>query len=462
MSQLILNDRTVELPDDDVNLLDFLREAGLTAAKPGCRGGDCGACQVLLGELAPGESQPQYRTVNTCLLTTGLVAGCHLITTEGLNADELTPVQQALVTSGGVQCGYCTPGLVVAMTGALLAGGTTMAAVDGNLCRCTGYAGVRRACATLDDAFPRAPRTLAEAADLGLLPARIAAAGSGLAPLTVEPLAPVAGQQVLAGETDWSVNTRGSRAAHGRWLLLSRVPSLRGITAGDGTLTIGAAVTVAELKDSPLVATEWPALPVFLDMFASPAIRHVATAGGNLVNASPVADLTVVLLALGAQLTIDGPDGPRQLPLEGFYHGYKQTDLGPGELLVSIQIPDGAGGTRRLHAEKVSKRVHDDIAAVNSAMVVDGGDPERFGDVRLSAGGVAPVPLLLTRVADRLSGRPVDAGTVREALAVLDDSIAPIDDVRGSARYKAGLLRHLILAHLGDLYPGFDASEVLR
>ncbi len=108
----------------DQRLLAHLREtAGLTASKPVCTGGDCGACLVLIGEIEPGASEPRYRTANSCLLTTSMVEGCHVVTAEGLNGE--------------------------ALTGALLAGTPFMDAAAGNLCRCTGYAGIKRACATL-------------------------------------------------------------------------------------------------------------------------------------------------------------------------------------------------------------------------------------------------------------------------------------------------------------------------
>ena len=461
MPSLILNDTVVDLPDADVNLLDWLRERGLTAAKPGCRGGDCGACQVLLGEIPHDGFQPRYRSVNSCLLTTGLVSDCHLITVEGLNASELTPVQQALADAGGIQCGYCTPGLVIALTGALLDGDDPAEAAGGNLCRCTGYAGIRRACDRLATDVDRRRRTLGEAAALGLLPVDVARAGSALRPLPLEQPTAMA-PEPLAGDTDLGVRHPHARSVHGPWLRLHRLPSLRRITADEDVISIGAAVTVAELRASPLIAAAWPGLPAFLDRFGSPAIRHLATVGGNLVNASPVADVAVVLLALGAELTIDGPDGRRDLPLEGFFHGYKHTDLRPHELLVSVRIPRNRDGRGRLHAEKVAKRSHDDIASVCSTMVVTGGDASTFGEVSLSVGGVAPVPLLLTGAAVALSDRPLSEAGVRAALDLVPAEIAPIDDVRGSAAYKAALLRHLVLAHLAALEPEFDVWGCLR
>jgi xanthine dehydrogenase small subunit len=464
--ELILNDRRHPVPDPGANLLDLLRAAGLTGTKPACRGGDCGACQVLLGELAPGATEPRYLPVNTCLLTAGRAIGCHVITVEGLTARpdvaaphhslRPTPVQRALVDGGGVQCGYCTPGFVMAITGALLAGTPLLDAVDGNLCRCTGYSGIRRACATLEADFPRRPLTLAEAAAAGLLPATVADAAASLATLPPAELRP---GDVVGGETDWAVqHPYESGRAETR---LHRVPALRAIAAEGDSIAIGAAVTVAELMDSPEIAAAWPALPEFLALFASPGIRASATVGGNLANASPAADIAVVLLALGAEVEI----GERRLPLEDFYLGYKQTALAPGEVITRVRIPRNADGTRRLHAIKVSKRPHDDITSVTSAVVAQVDDdavPPRLGDVRVAAGGVAPVPLLLRETASALAGAPVDAETVRAAAATARAEATPIDDLRGSADYKRALLGNQVIAHLDDLVPGaVDWQEAL-
>ncbi len=126
-------------------LLDVLREdLGLTGTKDGCREGDCGACLVLLG--SPRPDGMRYRTVNSCLLPMGDVAGRHVVTIEGLNQPDLSPVQKALLEEGAIQCGFCTPGLVIALTGFLFDGAAIseadgIAALGGNICRCTGSRG---------------------------------------------------------------------------------------------------------------------------------------------------------------------------------------------------------------------------------------------------------------------------------------------------------------------------------
>ena len=171
--------------------LDFLRrERGLIGTREGCREGDCGACAVLLGELSGGGVL--YRTVNSCLLPLGALQGCHLVTIEGLNPSAplgtsqplppLSPVQECFLDEGASQCGFCTPGFVISLTGCLLRDARpTLAgvldAVAGNICRCTGYASIRRAVARLLDRIGPGPSPPASGAErtaqlveLGILP----------------------------------------------------------------------------------------------------------------------------------------------------------------------------------------------------------------------------------------------------------------------------------------------------
>ena len=436
MGEVLLNADAVELPGEDLSLLGWLRDRGLIAAKPVCLGGDCGACQVLVGEVEQGSSEVRYRAMNSCLLTTGLVEGRQVVTVEGLEGDNLTPVQQALVDAGAVQCGYCTPGFVIALTGALLNRVPPMGAASGNLCRCTGYGGLRRAADMLAARFPNGLGTDA-------LPEAVVSAASALRPRP----------RPRGGHTDAPLRPRDRTGSVP--LPFDPAPDARAIATQGSLVVIGAGVTVAELLADPLLQEAWPMLAQHLELFGSPAVREAATVGGNLANASPAADLAVVLLALGADLALDGPTGRRSLPLARFHLAYRRTALRPGEVIVEVSIPRNPDGRARLHAEKVCRRRHDDVASVCSAMVVDD------GAVTLAAGGVAPVPLLLPATARALGMWPPDADCVRAALAAVPGEIRPIDDLRGSASYKTRLLQHQVLAHVAALDSGFDPLEHL-
>ena len=151
MISFVLNDQeySTELPPGAVTLDLLRREAGWVGTREGCREGDCGACTVLLGEpLQPGI---KYMAVNSCILPVGELQGRHLVTIEGVNRyKELSPVQQIFVDEGASQCGFCTPGLIMSLTGYLLGtvdpgGAGAAASLAGNICRCTGYVSIRKA-----------------------------------------------------------------------------------------------------------------------------------------------------------------------------------------------------------------------------------------------------------------------------------------------------------------------------
>src|SRR6478752_2364677 len=162
MIRFILNEQPVAtaLPAGQT-LLDFIRyHQHLKGTKIGCREGDCGACTVLLGTLENGEIK--YQSVTSCLVPLGNAAGKHVVTIEGLNLAELSPVQQAIIQENGTQCGFCTVGFVVSLTGCCLqkdepALTKTIAAMDGNICRCTGYKSLERAAFTITEMLKNKP-----------------------------------------------------------------------------------------------------------------------------------------------------------------------------------------------------------------------------------------------------------------------------------------------------------------
>ncbi len=186
-----------------------------------------------------------------------------------------------------------------------------------------------------------------------------------------------------------------------------------------------------------------------MDLMGSLPIRERATIAGNIVNASPIGDMTIMLMALDAELELASDGAARRLPLRAIYLGYKTLDLRPGELVESIRFRRRPG--LLFNFEKVSKRTFLDIASVNSAAAirVENGVIVEAG---LSAGGVAPVPLALEKTEKLLRGRAPDAETAWAAARSAAGEATPIDDVRGSADYKRLLLRQLVLAHFQVLF----------
>jgi len=476
MLQFYLNEQRIRTAEPAGSaLLDFIRyQQHLKGTKIGCREGDCGACTVLVGELAASGDTITYQSMTSCLTPLGNAQGKHIVTVEGINAasGQLTPVQQAIVAEGGSQCGFCTVGFVMSLTGHSLSEKpatpeTGLAAIDGNICRCTGYKSLERATALLTSQLAARPtenavQWLSEQqfvpAYFQLMPARLAALRHELptangAAINPKPEAREEQLQLLGGGTDLLVQ-RLEQLRETPVQLIFDQPNLRGISpvATDGYVTLGAATTAEQLRSSPLMLDLFPRLPQYLKLVSSTPIRNMGTVAGNFINASPIGDLTIFFLALDAELTLaGGATDTRVLPLRELYLGYKQLAKAPEEHVTTIRFQAPQPG-EFFHFEKVSKRTHLDIASVNSAAWVRVKNGI-IAAARLSAGGVGPVPLLLVRTADFLAGREISPETLAAANEVAQQEISPISDARGTADYKRLLLRQLLFAHFLQFFP---------
>lgn len=448
--QVIVNGQSRPLAGVPVhtNALDLLRGLGLTGAKEGCAEGECGACAVMVAR--PDGDGSRWTPVNACLVPAAALDGQEVVTAEGLGSPgDLHPVQAELAVRGGSQCGYCTPGFVCSMAAEYYrpdrsAGpdGFDLHAIDGNLCRCTGYRPIRDAALAVGDLVPddalaerRAspapppaptrldgftrPRDLAEALDL---------------------LAEHPDATVVAGSTDWGVevNLRGRRASY--VVAVDRVPELRTLSTA-GPVEIGAALTLSEVERAlgdtvPLLAQVWP-------LFASRLIRNSATIGGNLATASPIGDLAPALLALEATVVLSSTDGDREVPLADFFTGYRETVRRPDELVRSVRVPTPQAPLTTFR--KIAKRRYDDISsvAVGAALDVVDGTVVR---ARIGLGGVAATPLRARATEAVLEGRPWTSDTVEDAAAVLASEGTPIDDQRASAAYRSAMLGNALRA----------------
>jgi xanthine dehydrogenase small subunit len=426
-------------------LLDFVRERGLTGAKEGCAEGECGACAVAV-VVEDEQRRAAYRVVNSCLIGLPLAAGFEIYTVESLaEHGELCEVQRAMAAGGGSQCGYCTPGFVMSLFAEQYrrdrTGPCDPLALAGNLCRCTGYRPIRDAALSLGpppkgafrDRLERpAPRPGDLATDGFARPATI---DSCIALLASRPDA-----TLVAGNTDLGVEANLHERYPGSLVSLDLVPELREYSETDASIRIGAGLPLTDIgcrwKSAPEAVHEWLAL------FASPLIRNRATLGGNLATASPIGDAAPLLLALDARVHVAGPRGRRVVPLASFFTGYRRTAMHRGEVLTTVEIPRPLPAFLRFY--KVARRRLDDISTVAAAMAVDRDATGRLERVRFAFGGVAATPVLVAAAEEAVRDRPWNEAGVGRVQHVLERTLSPLGDHRGSKQYRLEVAKSLV------------------
>src|SRR5690554_48242 len=467
-------------------LLDFLRKnARLTGTKEGCKEGDCGACAVLVGELVEaGDGQKayvDYKPVTSCLVPLGELQGTHVVSIEGVNMDQLSPVQQSMVDFGAAQCGYCTPGFIVSMSWYLMAerGEPTRAgmqrAISGNLCRCTGYEAINRAGDQLIERFGKggewaeiwqAGERVAALVQARMLPAYFGEMAERLGKIE-RPEVSLGGNPVdyfVAGGTDLYVQ-QGEKIPDASVKILNhfgrkiagKFQKMRGIRAVGGDLHVGALTTFEDFGADPQVQKFIPSIAQDLHLIASLHLRNRATLGGNIVNASPIGDMSNYLLGLGAKLILSNGKDERTVAMKDFFLAYKVIDKRADELIVEIVIPGAVAaeskGDSRVNFEKLSKRTSLDIATVCSGFRCKATADGVIEEVGISMGGVAATPLFLQKTCDYLVGKTISPEVLQKACHIAMGEATPIGDVRGSADYKRLLVRQFMIAHFIETYP---------
>ena len=512
MIQFYLNGKYVEETTINPNttVLEYLRlNARQTDTKEGCGSGDCGACTVMAQRLGDDESAPFF-TFNSCITLLSLLDGYHIMTASYLadnpnhhpDRAQLHPAQQAMVECHGSQCGFCTPGFVMSLAsvyenyrqnarqnGGDLSYDDIVAAISGNLCRCTGYRPIIEAGLAMTEIGNAQSKSQQGTKVLGLAIDVMAESSrrqeksqekdrntsnapkpvltEGLrklfAPTSIAELNQILSQYpqatIWAGGTDLGLTITQRLIDHETIVQLARIDALKSWSIdekeGKKMLTLGAGMSYSAML--PVLALHFPKFAELFERIASPQIRNMGTIGGNIANASPIGDLPPVLLALDAQIQLrycdsvndennnDGGVRDETMPLSAFFLDYKKTKLCAGAYVVGFQIPL-MSDREHLFIHKISKRYEDDISAcllaVKLGMSEDG---DTIETATIGLGGMAAIPLLAKKSQNALKGQPLALDSFQAAADALSNDVTPMTDVRASREYRLNVTKRLLI-----------------
>lgn len=462
-------------PSPFMSLLNYLRTYhGLISVKEGCGVGDCGACTVVLSR--PGaDGIMTFKAVNACLMLLPMIHGYHVITVEHLSENSiLHPLQEAYISHHASQCGFCTPGLIMSSLPLykqrrVLQDKELRLHLAGNLCRCTGYQPILAAVQdVLHDIRP--DRLDEEAAYIrtllgpvlqdketmefhaaGSMYAKVFDAGSALSWKAAHPQA-----HILAGATDLTLSSKKKQTGRREVLDIADVAEWKNIEITAAGIEIGALVNLEDILH--ILDNQHPALCNILRQFASVQIRNLATLGGNIAHASPIADSLPVLMASRARVRLMDKSSQRILDLEDFITGYQQTAIREDEILTHILLPPGQSDGTFVRSYKVSRRPDVDISTVTGGFLLRL-DRQEVAEIRLFFGGMAAKVSRAKQTEAFLTGKPWTEASIRQAMDILHQEFQPISDVRALAGTRRILAANLLLKFYLELTPSTQATQ---
>jgi len=217
---------------------------------------------------------------------------------------------------------------------------------------------------------------------------------------------------------------------------LGKIGALKGIREDGGTLVIGAMTTENEIVWSKLLQQQCPLLVEGARQISDPQVRYKGTIGGDISHGDPGNDHPAMMLALSASFVLDGPDGKRVVPADGFFLGMYDTLMKPDEIMTEIRIPVPATGTGYSYSKL--KRKTGDFAAAAAAVLLrmKGGVVD---DARIALTNVGPTPLRASKAEDALRGRKSDDAAIADAARLAMSICAPSADQRGDEEYKTAM-----------------------
>jgi carbon-monoxide dehydrogenase small subunit/xanthine dehydrogenase small subunit len=424
-------------------LLDIIREdLKLTGTKEGCGEGECGACAVLMdGEL-----------INSCMLPAIQAHGHHFTTIEGLDDQQGEPdiLQQAFIDKNGVQCGFCTPGMILAARALLIKNHhpnreKIKEALAGNLCRCTGYEAIFRAVERASAQYYGESIKEEITYDNFLSPSLSEREKEWVfIPQHIENALHFLTQHeditILAGMTDIAPDMKNKKTHPRKILDINSIQELRSILLSEDekSLSIGATCTNTQLMYHPLILRYLPSLSYAASQCGAVAIQNRATIGGNIITASGAADLPVILLALGAELVLRSHKGSRVISLEKFFTGYRKTLRQSNELLTTIKVPlPDPHAIQKFY--KRGSRAMLTLSRISLGCYLSY-ENHKITKIRFAAGSMSAFPERLYNVEKSLLGYPLSEEYIKKAADEAVKNLHP----RKSPAFRKEVTRRLI------------------
>lgn len=447
--------------DSLLPLAQYLRlNAHLPGTKVVCAEGDCGACTSLVARWN-GDGWSEFQTLNSCIAPIYLFDLASIVTVEGLSHEEtLTDVQEQMRAFHGGQCGFCTPGMVCALSGLAencsqkntpITEKKARNHLTGNLCRCTGYEPILNAAIHVDlkkwtslaeryctknfkDAFVKGKNdSIAIESENKKV----------LAPVELSEALKLKAQnpslRIVAGATDLGVLHNKGKSFLDQVLVLNRIPELAGLKATDQGLWVGARTSLTDFEN--FSEDSFPEISRLMRVFASPQIKNQGTLLGNVLNGSPIGDSLPGLLALNAEVHLQSVQGTRVVPLTSFYKAYKTFDIKPDEIATGLFIPN-LSKSWKTKFYKVSLRKDLDISAVTFAAALRI-ENENILEARVALGGVGPTVVRLSEIEADLQGQQFTEALFKTVGKKAQQQIKPISDLRATDNYRLKVAENL-------------------
>lgn len=457
------------------SLLDYLRlTEDSYGTKEGCGEGDCGACTVVLGRQLNGKMH--YRPVNSCIYFLGMANGQEIITVDDLagQGEDLHPVQQSMVNHHAAQCGFCTPGFVMALF-ALYHNETNVSRDDvttqlaGNLCRCTGYrpiveAGLEACNQQIDDKFSQKMQKTAQI--LAKMPQKDLFIGDKkrffAAPKSVSSLADLYQKHpdatIVAGATDVGLWVTKRLMDLTKIIYIGEVLGLDHVIMDDDKIIIGAGVTYANAMDA--VGGLDPDIAETMRRIGSKQVRESGTIGGNIANGSPIGDMPPILIAVNADVVLQKGDATRTIKLEDYFIAYGKQDRRESEFVKEIIIPK-LQSNQHFRCYKISKRFDQDISALMAAFNFSI-ENKKITAACIAFGGMAATPKRAAATEAALIG--LDVSTIDQNHPILNklaEDFTPMSDMRASAEYRINVAKGLLAKAMFEISDQGQPTRIL-